>query len=476
MADCMLLIEDEALLGAEIKRHYARAGWEVTLAATLADAERELFAGNLEPLVVLADMNLPDGNSLEFLERVRQRGIPGEWIILTGYGTIADSVRGLRLGAVDFLEKPCELQRLDMIVAGAARGARAQRRLQDEHSQQHRRYSVSAFMGQSAAAATVRDMLARLAGVPISTLLISGETGTGKGLAARILHHSGQRQRGPIVEINCAALPRELLESELFGHEAGAFTGAKGRRRGLIEQAHGGTLFLDEIGEMPLDLQAKLLKVIEDRRLRRLGAGEEVAVDLQIIAASNQDLRARIQEKSFREDLYHRLSVFTLALPTLRQRPEDLRVLVPALLDEFNAVASKTVRMVHEATWSLMESYPWPGNVRELRNAVERCVLLSDSEVFPSHWLGLHAHDTAIASQAERRQFTAGVVVIPLDGSVSIEQAERKLLAAALEKCNGNATAAARLLGSTRETMRYRIQKHGLTLKESSTNEAAPEA
>lgn len=466
MADSMLVIEDEALLGAEIKRHYTRAGWEVTLSGTLADAERELFHNNLEPLIVLADMNLPDGNSLDFLERARQRGVPGEWIILTGYGTIADSVRGLRLGAVDFLEKPCEMQRLDMIVHGAARGARAQRRLLDEHTQQHRRYGIDAFLGSSPAAAEVRDMLGRLAGVPVSTLLITGETGTGKGLAARILHHSGLRQKGPLVEINCAALPRELLESELFGHEAGAFTGAKGRRRGLVEQAHGGTLFLDEIGEMPLDLQAKLLKVIEDRRLRRLGAGEEIAIDLQIIGASNQDLLTRVRVREFREDLYHRLAVFTLALPALRERIEDLRMLVPALLDEFNVIAGKSVREIPDAAWAALERYHWPGNVRELRNAVERCVLLAEGTVFPVRWLGLGATEEAAATVGTERAARPGVVEIAVDGSVSLEEAERRIIAVALDKCGGNATAAARLLGSTRETMRYRIQKHGLTQRE----------
>lgn len=472
MADSMLLIEDEALLGAEIKRHYTRAGWEVTLASTLADADRALFQGNLEPLIVLADMNLPDGNSLDFLERVRQHSMSGEWIILTGYGTIADSVRGLRLGAVDFLEKPCEMQRLDMIVTAAARGARAQRRLLDEHSQQHRRYGVEAFQGSSPGATAVREMLRRLSAVSMSTMLISGETGTGKGLAARILHHCGLRRNGPMVEVNCAALPRDLLESELFGHEAGAFTGAKGRRRGLVEQAHGGTLFLDEIGEMPLDLQAKLLKVIEDRRLRRLGAGEEITIDLQIIGASNQDLRERVNTRAFREDLYHRLSVFTLDLPALRSRKQDLRLLVPALLDEFNAVAGKSVRVVPDAVWNLMERYDWPGNVRELRNAIERCVLLAESPVFPSQWLGLAVGGDAAPVACVTPQRLGDALVIPIDGSVSLDEAERQLLGAALEKCGGNATAAARLLGSTRETMRYRIQKHGLTQKDTGVGEA----
>ena len=466
MADSMLLIEDELLLGTELKRHYSRDGWEVTLTRTLADAEKQLLQNNLDPLIVLADMSLPDGNALDLLEKIKQRGTPGEWIILTGYGTIADSVRGLRLGAVDFLEKPCEMQRLDMIIASAARGARAQRQLRDEQTQRHARYAIDAFIGTSNAAQRVREMLKRLAGVPLSTLLISGETGTGKGLVARILHHSGQRQKGPLIEINCAALPRELLESELFGHEAGAFTGAKGRRRGLIEQAHGGTLFLDEIAEMPQDLQAKLLKVIEDRRLRRLGANEEIGIELQIIAASNQRLPKRVESREFREDLYHRLSVFNLDLPTLRERKEDLESLVPILLEEFNLIAGKSVRVIPEAGWRMLKAHQWPGNVRELRNAIERCVLLSDSAILPVQWLGLCEPMEPEAATVDHAIIRDGRLQIPVDGSLSLDDIEKIIINAVLAKCAGNKTAAARMLGSTRETLRYRIQKHGLELGE----------
>ena len=290
MPDVLLVIEDEALLGAELCEAFADAGWDSVLARTLGEAERLLFERNLEPLVVLSDMNLPDGNALDLLENVRNKGLPGEWIFLTAYGGVPESVRALKLGAFDFLEKPCDEDRLQLVVAGAARSARAQRRLHDEGQVRGSRYSPDAFIGHSKVAQEVRDMLARLTRVRFSALLISGETGTGKGLVARILHYSGPRSAGPLVEVNCAALPRELMEAELFGHEAGAFTGAKGRRRGLIEQAHGGTLFLDELGELELDLQAKLLKAIEDRRVRRVGGERELEVDAQIVAATNQDL------------------------------------------------------------------------------------------------------------------------------------------------------------------------------------------
>lgn len=232
MPDTLLVIEDEALLGAELCDEFSDAGWETLLAADLATAARLLFERNLEPLVVLSDMNLPDGNALDLLEKVRARGMAGEWIFLTAFGGVPESVRALKLGAFDFLEKPCEQERLQIVVSGAARSARAQRRLQDEGRARGNRFSPAAFIGHSPAAKDVRDMLTRLARVPFSALLISGETGTGKGLVARILHHTGPRAEGPLVEVNCAALPRELLEAELFGHEAGAFTGARNRRRG----------------------------------------------------------------------------------------------------------------------------------------------------------------------------------------------------------------------------------------------------
>jgi DNA-binding NtrC family response regulator len=299
MADTLLLIEDESLLGTELARHFRRGDWEVVLVTDLAGARRALLDDELAPLVVISDMQLPDGNALDLLAEVREHGIGGEWIFLTGYGSVTDSVRALRLGAYDFLEKPCDQKRLDLIVAGAARSARAHRQLDEQARHQHANYSIDAFIGRSAAAAGVREVLHKLAQVPFSALVIGGETGTGKGLATRILHYSGRRTAAPLVEINCAALPRELLESELFGHEAGAFTGARKRRRGLIEQASGGTLFLDEIGELELDLQTKLLKVIEDQRVRPLGSESEVAVDVQLIAASNRDLAARVQEGSW---------------------------------------------------------------------------------------------------------------------------------------------------------------------------------
>jgi DNA-binding NtrC family response regulator len=465
MAESLLIIEDEPLMASELERHYRREGWEVTIAPTLGAARRLLVDRKLEPLIVLADMSLPDGNALDLLEELRAQRHCGEWIFQTGYGSVPDSVRALRLGAFDFLEKPCEIERLDVVIAGATRSARAQRRLKEHTAAQSKRYSVDSFLGRSPAASRVREMLAKLTEVPFSALVLTGETGTGKGIAARIIHHNGPRSEGPLVEVNCAALPKELLESELFGHEAGAFTGAKGRYRGLIEKSDGGTLLLDEISEMPLDLQVKLLKAIEDRVFRRLGGEREIRVDVQILAASNRDLEALIREGTFRDDLFHRLSVFRLELPPLRERKEDLRDLVLPFIAEFNAKAGKAVEVVRDSTWELLERHDWPGNVRELRNVVERCVLFAEGKVFPDQWLHL---DRGAESEEDPSQphVRGDWLSLPLDGSMALEEMDRTIIKMALEKNNFNATATARSLGTTRETLRYRIQKYGLTLAE----------
>jgi len=456
MHETLLLIEDERLLGSELQRRFRNLGWDVRWTPTIHEAESLLLDDGLDPLVVLSDMTLPDGNGMDLMERARSAGLSGEWVFLTGYGGVPDSVRALRLGAYDFLTKPCEQERLDMVIAGAGRSATAQRRLRDENTARIRRYSVDSFTGNSARARNVRSMLGRLAEVPFSALIITGETGTGKGLVARILHHTGRRAEGPLVEVNCAALPRELLESELFGHEAGAFTGAKGRRRGLLEQATGGTLFLDEIGELDLDLQAKLLKAVEEQRMRRVGGETEISVDVQLIAATNLDLQAQVREGKFRADLFHRLSVFQLELPALRQRKEDLPELVNAFISEFNAKAGKRVSHISDEVWKQLYAHDWPGNVRELRNVIERCVLLSGSENLPLEWLQLIPLDGGAAQAAGDR------ICLPLDGSMALEDMDRHIIEMALKRNRYNVTATARALGTTRETLRYRISKYGL--------------
>lgn len=456
MIETLLIIEDEKLLGSELSRHYQTQGWEVVLVTTLAEAKTLLFKKRLEPLLILSDMNLPDGNALDFMEAVKKDVHYAEWLFLTGYGNVPDSVRALRLGAYDFLEKPCDLDRLDLIIASAARSAAMQRRVIEQTKQEHKRYSPDAYLGHSPQAQSVRQLLTKLTQVPFSALIIGGESGTGKGLAARILHYGGSRALQPMIEVNCAALPRELLESELFGHEAGAFTGASSRHRGLLEQADGGTLFMDEIGEMPLDLQAKLLKVIEDHKVRRLGGEKEISVDVQIVAASNCDLEKMAEQGSFRADLYHRLSVFRVILPPLRAAVEDLDELVPLFVAEYNVKAGRQVKHIPAEVWRKLKAHSWRGNVRELRNVIERCVLFSEGTIFPIQWLQLPSLSTP--EKVDNKPY----IYLPLDGSMALDDMDKFIIKTALERADNNLTAAARALGATRETLRYRVKKYNL--------------
>lgn len=460
MVETLLVIEDEQLLGAELSRHYRQLGWEVVWADTLKEA-KNLLVNNLEPLLILSDMNLRDGNALDFMEAMKKHAAHAEWLFLTGYGSVPDSVRALRLGAYDFLEKPCDLERLDLVVASAARNASIQRRVFDQAKQGHKRYSPDAYVGHSEQAQGIRDLLTKLTQVPFSALIIGGESGTGKGLTARILHYGGVRAQHPMIEVNCAALPRELLESELFGHEPGAFTGATSRHRGLLEQADGGTLFMDEIGEMPLDLQAKLLKAIEDHKVRRLGGEKEINVDVQIIAASNRDLEALAKTGAFRADLYHRLSVFKVSLPPLRAAIADLDDLVPLFVAEYNAKAGRQVKQIPDDVWHKLKAYHWPGNVRELRNVIERCVLFAEGSVFPVQWLQLPG-DQQLSVLTD----TEHLICLPLDGSMALDDMDKHIIKTALARTDYNLAATARILGTTRETLRYRVRKYQLTAKE----------
>lgn len=471
MADTLLIIEDERLLGSELQYHYRKQGFEVIWVESCADARHQLRKRNIDPLLVLSDLNLPDGNGLNLLEEHAGRMDGCEWVFLTGYGEVSDSVRALRLGAFDFLTKPCPLNKLDMTVHSAMRSALAHRRLLEGTKGASQRYTPDTLLGDSPVTRQTREMLRKLSQIPFSALILTGETGTGKGLAARILHYNGSRSREALVELNCAALPKELLESELFGHEVGAFTGARGRHRGLVEQAHRGTLFLDEVGEMPLDLQAKLLKVLEDHKIRRLGGEQEIHADIQIIAATNCNLQEEVRQGRFRADLYHRLSVFELRMPTLVERLPDLRDLVVTFMAEFNQKSGKQVTQVSERGWQMLENYSWPGNVRELRNVLERCVMLSGGALLPEVFLQLQpirvsetetvasVPPVTYVSGMTQNTKTADTVTFPLDGSMGLDEMNGVIIRAMLARYQGNVMEVARMLKTTRQKIRYRIGK-----------------
>ncbi len=323
-------------------------------------------------------------------------------------------------------------------------------------------YSVQQFIGNSAKAENVREFIRLIKDVAVTSLLITGETGTGKSIVARIIHHNGVRKEGPLIELNCAAIPSNMLESEMFGHEAGSFTGAVKRHIGVLERADGGTLFLDEIGDMDFDLQAKLLKAIEDQKFTRIGGEKEISIDVQIIAATHQDIETGISENSFREDLYHRLSVFSLVLPSLRERKKDLLELVPHLIAYFNTRSNKSVKVISDQIWEALFDHDWPGNIRELSNVIERCVLLSNDETLPFEWLQIGEiaqNNTQISS---RQQENADAVTIPTDGSLNFDDIQKKVIEAFLAKFDNNISQAARCLGMSREKLRYRIRKYNI--------------
>ena len=448
MADTLLLIEDEDFLGTELVRHFSREGWDVVLHRDLSGARKALMEDGLVPLVVVSDMNLPDGNALDLLEECREHQRSSEWLFLTGYGTVADSVRALRIGAYDFLEKPCDQKRLDLVVTSAARSAQAQRRLDDHAHNQNRAYPVSNFSGSSHAASEVRDVLNRLINVSISALIIGGETGTGKGLVARILHNSGPRYKEPLVEVNCAALPRELLESELFGHERGAYTGASASRTGRFERADGGTIFLDEIGELSPTVQIKLLRVLQNREVERLGGPGPIEVDVRVVTATHIDLEKAVEAGTFRADLFYRLNVFPVFIPPLRERKSDIVQLADHFLEKYASHHNKELRRISTPAIDMMMSYHWPGNVRELENCIERAVILSADGV-------IHGHHLPPSLQ------TADATGTPVAGSfeVLMQAYEREILIEAVKNSRGNMAKASRLLGTTTRILSYRLQK-----------------
>ena len=479
MSKKLLIIKHDTDTGAGLTKYYREKGWLVEAVSTITQAHDTIFDNEWHPHVIIANLGLSDGRILDHLEEFHRHVKFSEWIFIVEDANEDDLNRVDDL-SYDFLQKPYSLKRLDVLVARAYRAAKCNRQLESYSSQNRNKYTLDAYLGGSEPVQELKSMLRDLLDIKISAMILNGETGTGKGLVARILHHSSDlRREGPLVEMNCAGLPRELMESEMFGHEAGAFTGAKSRHRGYMEQADGGTLFMDEVGDMPMDLQAKLLKTIEDKKIRRVGGEREISLDVQIIAASGIDLKEAVNKGEFRSDLYHRLSVFCITLPPLRTRKKDFIELVPNIIAEFNRKSNKNVKIIPDQVWNELMEYDWPGNTRELRNVMERCVLLSTDETFPKRWLQLKEYcsptqQIPLGENSKEEAYChvddTDRVTISLDGSMSLEEMDMHIIQTALEKNNFNVMETARSLGTTRETLRYRMQKYNL--KSSSKNPA----
>ena len=455
----LVIIEDEAVLARNLGKAFSRRGFTVREAGTIAEGLRAVEEAR--PEVVLLDLRLPDGSGLEALPRILAADPEVAVIMMTAYGSVSDAVQAMQHGARDFVLKPFDLDEIRLRVERAVGTARAQREIA---YYRQREAGAPTIMGESPAMARLRDLVGRLARATAPrgaapTVLLLGETGAGKGHVARAIHATGGRRDGPFIEVNCTALPEQLVEAELFGHERGAFTDAKTARPGLFETADGGTIFLDEIGHVAPSLQAKFLKVVEEKTVRRIGATALRTVDVQIVAATSRDIEAAVQLGDFREDLYQRLSVAVVRIPPLRERGDDAVLLARTFLEQASRRYAAPPRPLSPAAEEAIRHHAWRGNVRELQNVMERVVLFTDSDPVTAEDLGL----TTVAAPGLLAAGPAGTVQIDFpEGGLSLEAVERALLVAALERAGGNQTRAARLLAVSRDTLRYRIDKYGL--------------
>ncbi len=451
----VLLVEDEVLFAKAVVKRLQKAGFECEHAESLQDAR--LLVKQFEPDMALLDMRLPDGNGLDLLADFVAKNI--NTIVMTAFGDVTDAVNAIKMGAIDYLKKPIDLEELLLIIQKNEKTTDLQASLDYSRQRDSVVNDSVQLIGESAAMQSVRQQITRIAQLSAlsdavqPTVLITGETGTGKDVVARYLHASCANHDKPFVHVDCASLPAELIESELFGHEKGAFTNAVASRPGLIESAEDGTLFLDEIGELPLGLQAKLLNVLERRMVRRLGSTKERPVQARIIAATNRDLYQMSSEGRFRSDLYYRLNVITMQMPPLRDRGQDVLLLA----NYFRQLTEKRYALPHHefSTLALMaiQKYHWPGNVREMRHQISRAVLMCTQPMISEHDLGLPQMAAASAS-----------VSMQGETQVTLDDAEKAMLLNALEQSRHNVSKAARLLGITRMTMRYRMDKHGISV------------
>jgi DNA-binding NtrC family response regulator len=451
----ILVIDDEEFITRSLKQHLEKEGCEVSTAET-GEEGIEIFKVDVPDIIIL-DLNMPGIGGIETLKSLKNLDKDIIVIIITAHGDIETAVSAIKLGAYDFVEKPFELDRISVLIKKAVETVHLKREVSYFRGEKFDTYNFSNIVGQSDAMQKVLTLAKKVAASDANTILIQGESGTGKSLLARAIHYNSPRSSDPFVEITCTAIPEALIESELFGHEKGAFTDAKVAKKGLFECASGGTIYLDEIGDIKLSTQAKLLRALEEKTFKRVGGLKDIRVNVRIVSTTNKkNLEGAVKDGSFRADLYYRLKVFPVFIPPLRERVEDIIPLAMHHISKFNKEFKKNVKSISKEAESLLLSYPWYGNARELRNVVERICILEDTDVvYPEHL------PSEIIDHLDEVSDSSSSIDLPSEG-LSLKNVEKDLITQAIKKADGNQTKAARLLGISRDALRYKMQKFGL--------------
>lgn len=458
----ILIIDDESFICENVERILSDEGYQVCSAASGREAREVVLASDID--LALLDLNLGTENGIDVLKSLKEIDPDLLVIIITGYGSVESAVDALKLGAFHYMKKPFKADALRVIVKLALQTQTLKREVRNLKRAGGFHPGRFPMIGTSAAFTEVVNQVREIARIPSSTVLITGKSGTGKELVARGIHELSERRDAAFVAINCASLPASLLESELFGHEKGSFTNATSRKPGLFEEAHLGTIFLDEIGEMDMSIQAKLLRVLQERTIRRVGGLKDISIDVRVIAATNRNLQDNIVNGNFREDLFYRLNVFPIHIPPLRERTEDIPVLASYFLDSFSRSFGRNFSEVSQEAAELMKQYPWPGNIRELRNVIERiCIMKSGPSLLPEYLppeiLGITQTQTVAIN-------STGKTPVSLDIANGLEEAvaelEKSLISSALKQTKGNVLQTASLLKIPRGTLRYKMDKYGL--------------
>ena len=447
-----VLVVDDEQRSREGLRRLLRDKYEVVLAESAAAALEALDRGPVD--VMLSDVRMPGGDGLSLLRQVRAKHPATACVLLTAFGSVETAVEAIKLGAQDFIMKPItDIDKLELVLERARRACALEHENRELHRRLDDRFGLEGIVGSSPAMERLFDVI-RQAAPTQATVLIEGASGTGKELVAQAIHHLSPRSSGPFVAVQCGALPATLLESELFGHEKGAFTGAIERRKGRFERADGGTLFLDEISEIDLSVQVKLLRVLETRQFERVGGTETLSTDIRIIAATNRDLKAYVAEGKFREDLYYRLDVVGIRMPTLAERATDIPMLCDHFVKEFAPRNGRRILGIEPAALAVLQAYPWPGNVRELRNAVEKMVVLSRGDLLTVQDVPANIRDGAESAARTSPE------PVPTE---SLAQAEKRKILAALSDAGGNRSRAAEALGISRRTLHRKLAAWGVS-------------